>query len=75
MDNQNIVPKINIELFAEYVRKSGYKEKYIYGQLGITTSNWYNKKKGIYSFKPPEIYMLSDLLHIEGDEVNKVFFP
>ena len=65
---------VNAQVLDCKIKESGLKIGYIIGQLGISRQAFDMKRKGVYPFKAAEIYVLCDLLHIEGNSREAIFF-
>ena len=64
---------VDTELLDEYIEKSGLRMGYIVDTLGISRQAFDKKRKGIISFRAPEVYVLCDLLKIPSDIKPKIF--
>lgn len=64
---------VDTELLDEYIKKSGYRIGFIVDTLGISWEAFNKKRKGIISFRAPEVYVLCDLLKIPDDVKPKIF--
>ena len=60
-------------LLDEYIKKSGLRVDFIVKTLGISRQAFDKKRKGITSFRAPEVYVLCDLLKIPEDVKPKIF--
>lgn len=64
---------VDTELLDEYIEKSGLRMGYIVDTLGISRQAFDKKRKGLISFRAPEVYVLCDLLKIPSDIKPKIF--
>lgn len=64
---------VDTELLNEYIKKSGLRMDFIIQTLGISRQAFDCKRKGITSFRAPEVYVLCDLLKIPDDVKPKIF--
>ena len=64
---------VDTELLNEYIKKSGLRMDFIIQTLGISRQAFDRKRKGITSFRAPEVYVLCDLLKIPDDVKPKIF--
>lgn len=64
---------VDTELLNEYIKKSGLRMDYIIQTLGISRQAFDRKRKGMTSFRAPEVYVLCDLLKIPDDIKPKIF--
>jgi len=64
---------VDTKLLDEYIDKSGYRMSHIIKTLGISRQAFDKKRKGITSFRAPEVYVLCDLLKIPDDVKPKIF--
>ena len=64
---------VDTALLDEYIRNSGLRIGYIVDTLGISREAFNKKRKGITSFRAPEVYVLCDLLKIPPDDKPKIF--
>ena len=60
-------------LLDDYIKKSGLRVDFIVKTLGISRQAFDKKRKGITSFRAPEVYVLCDLLKIPEDVKPKIF--
>lgn len=58
----------------EKMEKSGYKYKYIAAKIGLTYPGFLNKINNGTDFKASEIQRLCEILGIELEEKEKIFF-
>jgi hypothetical protein len=65
---------VNTQLLDSKINSSGFKVGYIVDSLGLSRNGFDKKRKGKIQFKKPEIYVLSDLLHLTEDEKQSIFF-
>ena len=65
---------VNTVLLENYIKKSGYKKKFIAQKLGITSYGFSLKICGINEFKGSEIKLLMTLLKLNFKEAQKIFF-
>jgi predicted transcriptional regulator len=66
---------IDSTLLKEKINESGLKSSYIADTLGISRQSFSNKIKGETSFRASEVYVMCDLLRLDGNERIKIFFP
>lgn len=64
---------VDTNLLNEYIKKSGLRMDFIVQTLGISRQAFDRKRKGITSFRAPEVYVLCDLLKIPDDIKPKIF--
>lgn len=64
---------VDTELLNEYIKKSGLRMDFIIQTLGISRQAFDRKRKGMTSFRAPEVYVLCDLLKIPDDVKPKIF--
>lgn len=64
----------NTTLLRMKIDESGYKLRFIAQQLGITYQGFLKKLNNETEFKVSEVKILTDLLKLTPDEVNKIFF-
>lgn len=61
-------------MLAVKIELSGRSKSEIAEALGITRQGLYNKLSGEREFKSSEIKILSDLLHLNAEERDHIFF-
>ena len=66
---------VDTTLLNEAIEKSGLKVNYILEQLGISRQAFDKKRKGCTAFRQSEVYVLCDLLKLDGDKKIEIFFP
>ena len=66
---------VDTELLEQAIERSGLKVSYIYEQLGISRQAFAHKRKGHFSFRQSEVYVLCSLLNLNDEEKVKIFFP
>ena len=64
----------NTELLKQRMAESGYKIAFIAEKCGLTYQGFLNKVKNKAEFKAGEIQSLCDLLGIDKDEKEAIFF-
>lgn len=66
----------NTNLLERKIRDSGLRIMYICERLGISYPGFQKKLRntGGSEFKPSEITVLVELLHLTPEEVNQIFF-
>lgn len=64
----------NSELLKQRMEESGYKITFIAEKCGLTYQGFLNKVKNKAEFKASEIQSLCDLLGIDKDEKEVIFF-
>lgn len=64
---------VDTKLLDDYIEKSGLRVGYIVETLGISRQAFDMKRKGKYSFRAPEVYVLCDLLKIPEDVKPQIF--
>lgn len=64
----------NIEILNQYICDSGFKLGYIAQQLGITYAALYNKMKGKHHFTVQELTILRNLLQLNDEQWDSLFF-
>jgi hypothetical protein len=62
------------KLLKAKVDGSGYKIRFIAEQLGLTYQGFVNKINDIAKFRANEIALLCELLKIDDNERNAIFF-
>lgn len=62
------------KLLRRKINDSGYKLTFIAKKLGITYQGFLNKTNNATEFKATEIQALCDLLKIDMQEKEKIFF-
>lgn len=66
---------INTEMLDRAIENSGLKTNYIVEQLGISRQAFDKKRKGENAFRQSEVYVLCDLLKLDGTQGSEIFFP
>ena len=61
-------------MLDDKITESGLKKGFIVEKLGISRQAFDKKKKNVYCFRGAEVYVLCDLLNIQDDEKEKIFF-
>ena len=64
----------NTTLLKAKIDASGYKMKYIADRIGLTYQGFLNKIRNKTDFTASEIKGLCELLHIETEEMEQIFF-
>ena len=64
----------NATLLKAKIDASGYKMKYVADRIGLTYQGFLNKISNKTDFRAPEIKGLCELLHIETEEMEQIFF-
>lgn len=64
----------NTEKLKEYIKSSGYKIRFIASKIGLSYQGFQNKLHNKSSFNQLEIIKLCNLLGIEKNERDKIFF-
>lgn len=64
----------NVNMLKEYILKSGYKIYFIAEKLGISYPCLQTRLNNKTDFRQTEIYTLCDLLNIDPDTRDKIFF-
>lgn len=64
----------NTSLLEQYIEKSGYKKSFIAKQLGITAYGLALKITNKTEFKASEMVILCDLLKINAEDKEAIFF-
>ena len=64
----------NTELLRKKIDESGYKLRFIAKQVGITYQGLMNKINNETDFRATEIQTLCDLLKIDMQEKEEIFF-
>lgn len=65
--------KVNVQELDKVILQSGIKKSKIAEILGINKSTLSCKLSGKRAFKIAEIYVLCDILHIEGYKKHEIF--
>ena len=66
---------IDTVLLEDAISKSGLRINFILEKLGITRQAFDRKRKGQYAFRQSEVYVLCDLLDLDDEKRNLIFFP
>lgn len=64
----------NTTLLKAKIDASGYKMKYVADRIGLTYQGFLNKIRNKTDFTAPEIKGLCELLYIETEEMEQIFF-
>lgn len=64
----------NTELLKEKIKSSGYRNAYLAECLGISLQAFLNKVNNKNDFKVPEMCVLSEMLKLNEEERDAVFF-
>lgn len=64
----------NSELLKSEIEQSGLKRSYIANKLGITAYGLKLKVDGVNEFKNSEIIKISELLNLDNQARNAIFF-
>ena len=64
----------NTTLLKAKIDASGYKMKYVADRIGLTYQGFLNKIRNKTDFTAREIKGLCELLHIETEEMEQIFF-
>lgn len=64
----------NTALLEQYIEKSGYKKSFISAQLGLTAYGFTLKVNNKSEFKASEMTILCDLLKINAEDKEAIFF-
>jgi len=64
----------NTQLLREKIDESGYKLRFIAKKLGITYQGFLNKSNNDTEFKASEIQILCELLNIDIQQKEVIFF-
>lgn len=64
----------NFELLVKAIKNSGMTMKAIASKSGIKRETLYNRLKGVGEFTASEIVNLSEVLQLNEDEREKIFF-
>lgn len=67
--------RINTEMLDDAIDASGLKMGYITDKLGISRQAFDRKRKGLIAFRQSEVYVLCDLLRLDGAKGGEIFFP
>lgn len=65
---------LNKQLLEESIKESGLRKSFIIKKLGLSTTGFDKKQKGITPFRTAEIYVLCDLLNISEEDRQQIFF-
>ena len=68
-------PLINVELLNSYIERSGLRLGFIAKEIGLTMPTFRQKRYGRSPFLVTEMFKLCYLLHIEGEDREKIFYP
>lgn len=63
----------NTQLLEKKIKESGLKISFICERLGLSTSGFDKKRKGINPFRRLEIQELQKLLNLSDTEVKEIF--
>lgn len=66
---------VDTELLEKAIERSGLRVSFICEQLGISRQAFDRKRKGYFSFRQSEVYVLCSLLNLSNEEKIKIFFP
>lgn len=64
----------NTNMLREKISLSGYKITYIAEKCGITYQAFNNRMNGEVEFRVDEVRALKELLNLEDEEVNIIFY-
>jgi predicted transcriptional regulator len=64
----------NTQLLREVIQESGLKYKFIAAKLNLSPYGLTKKVKGVNQFKSDEISMICDILHLNPDQKEAIFF-
>ena len=64
----------NATLLKAKIDASGYKMEYVADRIGLTYQGFLNKIRNKIDFAAPEIKGLRELLHIQTEEMEQIFF-
>lgn len=64
----------NINMLKEYISNSGYKIYFIAEKLGISYPCLQTRLNNKTDFRQSEIYTLCELLNIDAEAKDKIFF-
>lgn len=64
----------NTKLLRDKIEQSGYKLRFIAAKVGITYQGFLKKMNNESEFKASEIQTLYDLLHLNEEEREAIFF-
>lgn len=65
---------VNTKLLEKYIQKNGYRKKFIAEKLGITAYAFSLKISGTNEFKGSEIKILMNLLNLDLEKAQAIFF-
>lgn len=65
---------INLDMLNDRIKDSGMTVVAIAEKSGILRETLYNKLRGHVDFKASEIYDLSKVLNLTGEEIHQIFF-
>ena len=66
---------IDTKLLDDAIERSGLRTSYISEKLGITRQAFDRKRKGFTAFRQSEVYVMCDLLKLNDEQGNEIFFP
>lgn len=66
---------VDTELLNKKIEASGLRTSFIVDTLGISRNGFDLKRKGKIPFRGSEMYVLCDLLKLNNDEKEKIFYP
>lgn len=66
---------VDTELLNKKIDESGLRITFIVNTLGISRNGFDMKRKGITPFRGSEMYVLCDLLNLNREEKEKIFYP
>lgn len=64
----------NVALLKETIKKKGMLFSFIANELGMTEQVFSNKLSNGTDFKAWQMFKISDLLQLTGDEARAIFF-
>ena len=65
---------VNTQLLDDRIQQSGLRIGYIVETLGLSRNGFDKKRKGKTPFRAAEIYVLKDLLKLNDDDRDEIFF-
>jgi hypothetical protein len=65
---------MDLQLLGSRIAEKGLKKQYVAEHLGLTYPGFYNKMRGIRPFTLTEISLLRDLLSLDRNDMERIFF-
>lgn len=65
---------VRLDLLEDALVASGLKRQFVAESLGLTPQGLFNKLTGVRSFKIEEVSCLSNLLRLNTEDRDRIFF-